>query len=413
MISKALRDEPPVGVSYDAVLAAGRRRRARRQLGIVGGAVLGVAAVAGSAVLVGNLNGGSAISPAGPTSATTSTTAPQPAGTGCVVPARTGGFTEVPDGNASAEELAESARLTEAFGRFPFPTSDDVSMDPAPRFCVIKDSWGMRITLHSAAGDRAVFLEVKPGIRGQAGLCPLPDRQAKCALRKVGEDMVRLTETPAAGPKQPVLSGIDAWRADGTIVRVLETGAEAPKPTPRILDDDALIKIATAPQLKVNWPTPPVLPAEPSAQRAAELTTSLTQSGRLGQGVLVPPGGFRVSQGGYKLNLDLTDGAGVGNLFINLNPPAANTSVSCQNQAGCEVVQLADGRQATLTRQSTGGIQRIMINIVASDGTQIYVMTTNQSDKAASQGKTAPTRPTPPLSADDLFRIGGQSWLHW
>src|SRR5690349_14440114 len=183
MISRALRDEPPVGVSYDTVLAAGRKRRARRQAGILAGAVLGVAAVAGSAVLVGNLNGGSAISPAGPTPATTSTTAPPPAAEGCVLPARTGGFTDVPDGIASAEERAESARLTEAFGRFPFPTRDDVSLDPAPRFCVIKDSWGMRITLHSAAGDRAVFLEVKPGIRSQAGICPLPDKRAKCALR--------------------------------------------------------------------------------------------------------------------------------------------------------------------------------------------------------------------------------------
>lgn len=410
MISKALREEPPVRVDYDAVVADGRRRRTRRQVGIVGGAVLGVAAVVGSAVLVGGLGTNQSLVPAGPTPGTTTPAPPAP---GCVVPARTGGFTQSPPGTASPEELAESARLSEAFARFAVPLPAGVSMDPAAaRLCAIKDSWGAQFTLHSAAGDRAVFIEVQPSGPRQPDVCPPPTRRARCAVRSLADQTpITIIEDPPASATQPVMVSVTALRADGTLVRVMETGSESPRPAPRILTDDALAAIVSAPQLKVDWPAPAVV-WEPSEKRAAELTTAMTTSGWLGPGVRVPMADFRVSQGGYKASVDIRDNAGIGNLFINLNPPAGDGSVSCAGQTGCEPVAMPDGRAATVTRLVDGRIQRLMLNTVAADGTQIYLMCTNQSDKAATQGKSAPTRPIPPLTVDDLIRIAVQSWLH-
>lgn len=406
MLSKALRDEPPVGVDYDAVRAAGRRRRARRQAGIVGGAALGVAAVVSAAMLVRQPPPPSPAT--GPASPTTGVPAPAPAG--CAMPAYTGGFTDSPDGVASAEELAESARLTEAVGRFALPLPAGVTMEPAkPQLCAIKDSWGTQFTLRSPAGDRTVFLEVKPGAR--AGSCPVPDKQTACSVDKLRDGgTVRLTQTPA-GPAG-VLSAIDAWRVDNTHVRVLETGSAAPQPIPRILDNEALITIASAPQLKLAWSGPPRSP-EASDQRAAELAASISEDLVLPKGMVAPGLTFRVSQGGYKLSSDVADGAGIGDLFINLNAPDRSATVDCRDQAGCELITMADGRKATVTRSADGPIQRIMLNTLAADGTQVFVMSTNQSVKAQSDGRTARTRPTPPLSAEDLIRVAALPTLRW
>ena len=408
MIGKVLRDEPPVGVSFDAVLAAGRRRRARRQVGIVGGAVLGVAAVVSSGVLIGHLSASPALIPAGPT-----TSAPRPA-PGCTIPAYTGGFSDAPAGTASAEELAESARLTEAFGRFAFPLPPGVTMDPAkPPLCVIKGSWGAQFTLHSPAGDRAIFLEVRPRAAQPPGDCAVLRGNVRCGGTTLPDGTSVLITEQALGSANPVIVNATAWRSDDTLVRVMETGSEAPKPVPRLLDDDSLIKIASAPQLKVAW-SGPARPPEASEQRAAELTNYLAKIRVLPDGMVAPGLTFRVSQGGYKLNTDLGDAAGIGNLFINLNAPEPDATVDCRGQAGCEPITLPDGRKATVTRSSDGPIQRIMLNTMATDGTQVFVMTSNQSERmAASQGTPQITRPTPSLSVEDLIRVASAPWLRW
>ena len=411
MLSKVLRDEPPVNVSYERVLAAGKRRRTRRQLAITGGAALGVAAVVSAAMFVAQRPETSTLTPAGPTSPTAPTTAapPVPAAEGCAFPKGTGGFSDQPAGTASAEALAESARLTDAFARFTVPLPAGVTMDPAkPRFCAIKDSWGTQVTLHSRAGDRALFIEVKPATVVQAPLCAAPDRMTACSIRKLADGgTARITDTLPPTPSLPVL--VEAWRTDG-MVHVMETGREAPKQTPRILNDDALIKIASAAELKSSWPVRQ-LPSVPTPQRATELTDLMTRSGVL-RGVLLPPG-FRVSQGGYKLSLDITDSAGVGNLFINLNPPDSAASVDCHGEPGCSLMTLPDNRKAAVTRYADESVMRLSLSTIAADGTQVYIMTTNRSEKADSQGKSSPTRPTPPLDDTDLMRIAGQTWLHW
>jgi hypothetical protein len=397
MLSKALRDEPPVRVTYDSVLAAGKRRRTRRQLAITGGAALSVAAVVSAAMLVAQWPETTTLTPAGPTSAV-----PEPAA-GCAFPLRTAGFSDLPDGNASAEELAESARLTEAFAGFAVPLPAGVTMDPAkPRFCVIKESWGTQVVLHSAAGDRALFIEVKPANVLAAGLCPAPDRVAVCSIRKLADGgTARITQTVGQVPNLPVL--VDVWRSDGT-VRIMETGTETPKPAPRILDDDALIKIASAGALTVSGPMRKLLP-EVARQRAAALTDELIKSGVLGPRVLVTSG-FQASEGGgYKLSIDVSDSAGVGNLVINLTVPDSAASVDCHNEPGCSVQMLPDKRKAAITRYADKTSMRLSLSTIAADGTQVSITTTNH-------GSYGPTRPTPPLTDDDLIRIAGQAWLH-
>lgn len=406
MISKALRDEPPVGVSYESVLAAGKRRRTRRQVVITGGAALGVAAVVSAAMLVGQRFETSTLTPASPTTLTSAV--PEPA-SGCAFPQGTGGFSDSPTGVASPEALAESARLTGAFARFRIPLPPGVTMDPAkPRFCAIKDSWGTQVTLHSPQGDRALFIEVRPSTLLRAGPCPPPDKVTACSTRRLADGgSARITDTLSPAPSLPVL--VDAWRTDGT-VRVMEAGAVAPNQTPRILDNNTLVAIASAAELKPSWPVR-LLPAEASSQRATALTDELIKSAALGQGVLLPPG-FVVSQGGYKLNLDITDGTGTGSVFINLNPPDA-AAIVCDNQPGCDLITLPDKRKASVIRIADRTSQRLMLSTKAADGTQVFIMTTNQSLRAQDQGKTGGTRPTPPMSIDDLIRIAGQTWLHW
>jgi hypothetical protein len=122
---------------------------------------------------------------------------------------------------------------------------------------------------------------------------------------------------------------------------------------------------------------------------------------------------FFVSQGGYKLNTDLIDKLGTGNLFINLSMPDPGASIGCHGEPGCQQVTLSDGRPATVSQQNEGPVQRILLSTLAADHTQVTIMMSNLSEKSQNQGKSAPTRSAPPLSADDLIRIASQPWLRW
>jgi len=311
MIRKALAGEPPIGIDYDEVRGEGRRRLARRHVVITAGAALGVVVVVGAALTVrGFAEGSAGDDPAAPPpSTTTSTNAP--AAVGCVVPRMRGGFTSMPSGQASPEELAESGRLTEAFGRYALPLPPGVTAVPAePKLCAIASgSWGTDFTLHGPAGDRAVILEVRQRAGQAPGECARFGGEVTCAVRALPGGAARISDSPARQANQPEIVYVDAWLADGTVVRVMETGSEAAKPTPRILSDDALVAIATAPELKVNLtaaPGTPQPPAEPSARRAAELTQALAREYTLPRGMSarkVPQAraeamAFFVSQGG-------------------------------------------------------------------------------------------------------------------
>jgi hypothetical protein len=423
MIRKALTGEPPIGIDYDDVRREGRRRLARRHVVITASAALGVVAVVGAALMVRGFAAGSAgDDPAAPPpSTTTSTTGPAPAG--CVVPRLRGGFTSPPSGSAGPEELAESARLTEALGRYALPLPPGVTVVPAkPKLCaVVSGSWGTDFTLHGPAGDRSVFLEVRSRAGQPPGECVRFGGQVRCGVRALPDGGVaRITDTPPPQANQPEIVMVDAWRADGTVVRIMETGSEAAKPVRRILSDDAMVAIATAPELKVEWSAPAGRqePAEPSDRRAAELTVALAKGYTLPAGMRaqkephaqVEAMAFYVSQGGYKLGADLVDAAGQGNLFINLNPPAGESAVECRGEPNCQVITLPDGRKATLS-QTGGGIATISLSTFAADGTQVIMWSRNQSARA--EGTSTRTRPQPPLGAGDLIRIASVTGLRW
>ena len=200
------------------------------------------------------------------------------------------------------------------------------------------------------------------------------------------------------------------WRVDGTYVRVAETGGDGSKK--RVLSDDALLAIATAPQLKVELSGPPV-PAAPSDRRAAELDTVIATALPAGMKAKPTPGSdrgwrFRVSQGGYKAYANLTDTKGTGWAMVYLESPA-DGPVTCGDQPGCEPVDLAGGRKGTLTTtQQPDNVTVVALNAKAADGTMITIHTSN-----AETGAGTRSRPTPPLSKADLVRIADLPGLHW
>lgn len=420
MIGKALDGEPPVGLDYETVLGEGRRRRTRRHLGIVAGAVLGVVAVAGTAVTVNQLTASPANAPAGrPTTTTTSPTAPHPPlPAGCRI--RTAGSEPV-----SESELAESGRLTAAFIAFRFPALPaGVSMEPVkPEFCAGTDRWQTTITLSGPKGTRSLIIDVLSR-RGQApGECNHLNTHVECKVSTLADGTVlRSTVSPAPNRSAPTLVNLDAWRPDGTIVRLLETGGEQPAgAAPRILGDNELRTIVTTPELKVNWPgSGRGRPPEASSSRAAELTAALAELHLLPQGMsasampgaIAPAMAFYPSQGDYKLNADLIDAKGKGNLFIDLSPPGVPfVADSCTGKPDCEVLTLPDQRTVLVTRPTIGQIKHVQLSTTTPDGATLLIMVSNQS---AAAGRTSgPSRPDPPLAVEDLLRIASIPGLHW
>jgi hypothetical protein len=251
-----------------------------------------------------------------------------------------------------------------------------------------------------------------------------------CSLINFDQTATRVVvnaPTPQADGKAPLVgvpTMMAASRGDDTIVRVVETDADKAKPGRAILPVQDLARIATTPELGVDWPKGPrVTPAEPSGSRADQLTMALAQLNPLPRNTLprkvphaVAPNamGFYVSQGGYKLDADLTDSAGEGNLFINLSPPVGfATNVDCSGQVGCQMALLSDGRSAVTVRQIDGKVIRLTVNTLAADGTQVMIACVNRSAKAESVRNPGATRPEPPLTMSDLLRIAELPDLRW
>jgi hypothetical protein len=433
MIAKALAGEPPLRLDYAAVRRDGRRRLARRHLSIAGAAALSVVAVVCAAVAVGQLAAsapdgslppasGSA-SPA-PTSPSTPV-APLP---GCETAGR---VLEIPPTGkapvprvqavpASQAALAESARLTEAFGRVALPLPAGVSVVPAkPPLCAVGGSWRAEFVLHGPGGDRAVNLEVRPRGGQPPGECARFGGRVQCDTRTLPDGtVVRISKSPPPEPSQPEIVDASAWRPDQTVVKLFESGSEAPKAVPRILDNDALVAIATRPELGLRWsePVAPV-PAEPSDRVAAALSAAFAAGYQLPAGIRAMKASgsaaamtFYVSQGGYKLNTDLADAGGMGNLFIDLSPPVQGGTRPnwCEGQSDCAVVTLPDGRTAARSTHTDAGAITISVSTLAADGTGVSVMCTNQSGNS---GRI--TRKEPPLGLPELLKIVSGPELHW
>jgi hypothetical protein len=427
MIGRALGDEPRLGVDRHAVLRAGRRRLRLRRAGLAGGTALAVLAVVSASAVAARL--GQDQDPTGAAQPTTpaatappSTAAPATAAPeGCVVPAMSGGYRGLPDGEATPEELAESARLTAAFQGITFPPGVTVSSGPV-RLCAIEQSWGADFRLVSGGNERSVFLEVTPRGSTAPGECRTFGGDVQCRIETLpGGAVVRLSVTPPVGTGEPELVDVTAWRPDGTVVSALETGTMAEQGTPavpRVLSDEALIALVTAPQLRTEWggqvrETPP----EPSDRRAAELTTVLGAGNPLPAGMQALPVpdaragalDFYVSQGGYKLNADLVDAAGEGNLFANLGEGVKGAAVACDTVPNCTVTTLPDGSAATVQTDTADGVTRLTLNTVRPSGIQVVLTSSNVSERSTVRGKNVPapdpTRAEPSLDIAALSRI--------
>lgn len=405
MIRSALADEPALGLEFEHVVRDGRKRRARRLFGAVAAAATGVVVVAAVA-LSGTFTTTSA-PPAGvlSTSPTTSATSSAAAAPGCVVDRMAGGYSDLPRGSATPEELAESARLTEAFKQFALPLPAGVEATPL-QLCSVDQSWGGTFRL---TGDRSVFVYVRPRGGQPAGECVRFTPEAQCSITALPDgSTARVTVEPGG---DVTLVNADVWRADGTYVSVMETGGVGSKN--RVLDDGRLIAIAAAPQLRVQWSGLPV-PAAPSDRRAGELGPVLAGALPPGQEVEPTPAGealgFRVRQGGYRAVANLADAAGRGWLMVDVEKPGGG-EVDCGGRPTCRLVDLAGGRKAALETTAEGGLVRLSLNAKAADGSWIRVQTSNAADDGTGPG--TPTRPTAPLAEANLVRIAELPDLHW
>lgn len=398
MIGSALADEPELGLEYDQVVADGRRRRTRRRVGTLTATAAGIVTVVAATTALSGLLDRTPAPPAGSESTT-----PAPANPGCVLPTPAGSYPDLPRGTASPAELTESGRLTEAFRKIALPLPPGVEASPV-ELCVIRDSWGGTFTL---TGDRTVVVYLRSRGDQPPGECVAhPDTE--CSIRTLPDgSTAQVTVTSLAATS----ADVDVWRVDGTYVRVTETGGKGSKN--RVLGDDALIAIATAPQLKVDL-SGPTVPSVPSDRRAAELDTVIAPALPAGMTVKPAPGSdrgwrFQVSQGGYKISTTLADTQGKGRVLVYLEPPA-DGAVTCGGRPDCEPVDLAGGRKGTLTTtRLPNDVTLLALNARAADGTSITIRTTND----AGAGASTRTRPTPPLSEVDLVRIAELPGLHW
>ncbi|MEA5360840.1 hypothetical protein VA596_14935 [Amycolatopsis sp., V23-08] len=395
MIGTALAGEPALGLEFDQVVADGRKRRTRRRAGALTAAAAGIVTVVAAATALSGQPDRTPTRPAGPASTAA------PADPGCVLPARSGGYPDDPRGTASAAELRESGRLTEAFRRITLPLPAGVEADPLA-LCVIRDSWGGSFKL---TGDQTIFVYLRSRGGQPPGEC-VAHPGTQCSARTLPDGSTALVTST-----DPTVVDVDVWRADGTYVRLAENRGDGSKP--RALGDDALLALATAPELKVELSGPPV-PAAPSDRRAAELDAVIATALPAGTTAKPTPGSdrgwrFRISQGGYKAYADLTDTKGTGSALVYLEAPAEG-AVTCGNQPNCEPIDLAGGRKGTLTTtQMPEGVTVLALNARAADGTSITLHTSN----AAGSGSGGRSRPTPSLTEADLVRIADLPGLHW
>lgn len=445
LLGSTLHDEPPLGLDRARVLAVGRRRLRVRQCGVLAGSAFGVVGVVATAV--GAVAVVTAGPPAGtdraPSSSQVALPTTAPPGVACP-PAGQESYVET-----SPAAIAEAGRLTEAFRRFPFPAPPGVEVPPI-LLCAAGETWSAEVPLGLPDGaEWTVAIRVVPDKAVRPDGCPQPVKGHSCRA-ETRPDGTFLTISAGArnDPGGLSFAGVTAWRPDGTTVTVHEIGSAGNSPVRRLLDDEALVAIATAAQLRLGPPASRA--ATPNGPRAMELSAVLAAAGVLPPGMtaLRAPSApveameFFVSQGGYELDADLVDDGGEGNLFIFVGPPAVGDQpggeqITCAALAACEEITLPNGQKATVQRDTVNDtaqpgtvqsdtVQRdsgydapakvIILRTVAADGTQILVRSTNQSERLAggtNQPGSQPARPEPPLEVDALVRIASLPGLAW
>jgi len=417
LLAGALHDEPALGIDRDRTLAAGRRRVHLHRAAVMAGIMTTVAALAIGSLAVGTTlsRGPSGEPPGGPTSSSSMVTSQLP---GCPEVMR--------DEPRTERSVAEGRRLTEAVRQLQIQLPAGVSMEPFAEFCAEEeDQWTTSAIVHGPNGDRTVQIKLRPLTVQPSDYCP---EGMSCRTFPVDDgSTIRVVEN---GPGDPDPSfAITAWRHDGThvMLRDLPWGGQigpAPRNTARILDDDALIALAMAPQLRVEVTAAQPPPA--NERRAAELHDVVA-----GDGVL-PPGVSPVRNGaypvgllefyadtdgiGYTLYVDLVDAAGEGDLFIAIDSPARSDgeTLTCVGRPLCEQVTLPDGRPGVFIHDDPYGqpATTFMLMTKAPDGALIRVESRNLSASAERRGEPT-SRSEPTLGLDELAHIATLPGLQW
>lgn len=244
LIGRALQDEPAIRIDKHRVMAAGRRKQRRRPVVLAGAAMLSVVAILSAAVVVNERLAGQLAPPP--------TTENPPLGVECQQPPVPGppDRPTMANVNTSDAALAEAGRLTTAFQDFAFPAPPGFEVPPIT-ICALGDGlWGAEVLLRSADRDVAVFVQVMPGGVDRAEECRPHGTDGACRTERTSDGVaLRISWYQQPDPRVPLRATATAWRPDGTTVHVTE---RAPEPGPRLLDDAALVAIATAPQLKLH-----------------------------------------------------------------------------------------------------------------------------------------------------------------
>jgi hypothetical protein len=416
LIGKALQDEPAIRIDKRSVMASSRRRQRRRPAVVAGASMVSVAAILSAVMIVNDrLTTDPVISP---------TLEGPPPGIACEkvpTPGLLWADHAVPDSKAPTTEaaIAQAGRLTAAFKDFTFPAPAGFQVPPIT-FCAYGASWYAEVLLTSADRDVALFVTVEPGGVKRAEGC---DSNSSCRTESTPDGaMLRFLSYQQPSPVVPLLTSVAAWRPDGTTVYVTEQG---PEPGPRLLDDAALVAIATAPQLGLagDWS---VLP-KPSDSRARELSQLIAAANVLPPGmqaVKAPDARvealeFDFGDDRYTLDADLVDSAGEGNLRIELilPPPGASSvdSLYCGTVEGCQYITLPNGRRAMTERYSEEQAQdkNLTLNAFTAEGVLLQITSRNVSNRARNYGNGEPSRPDLPLELDNLVRIATLPGLHW
>lgn len=397
MIGEALHDEPSLRIDRGAVLVAGRRRLRRRRTAVVVVAALAVAAMASASAVAGGLlaGGGAGGRPAdGPVPGSD---------TGCL---REDLPSQVRPGEA---ELAESARLTAAFATVDFP--DGVTVEPAsPRLCAGGGVWNTQFTVTSGGTVRQLTVTVsRRADRPRQGCVDVPAGQCRQQTLPDGT-AVEIADIVQKEPDDFDRVTVMAWRQDGTTVIVDDNTTTPGRGGRRVLSDDALIALATAGQLRLEWDGQPGH-SDDVQRRAAELTAVLAAADVLPAGMRAASDGsasersegleFVPRGGAYLLTAVLVDAAGSGSLTIEVYDDPSGDPATCADLADCTEVTLPDGTTAMAVTNHGGGVETITLITERPSGSYVVALSSNGSQ----DDTTGPTRAQVPLDVAALGRI--------
>lgn len=189
-----------------------------------------------------------------------------------------------------------------------------------------------------------------------------------------------------------------------------------PEPVPPAVGDSR--HAPPGPELPLPPKSEPQRPPESgvprSADHAAQLTQLLYESGFVSPDVAMPwPGragspGFRVDEGVYLYEADITGPDGEGVLQVTVDVARTGVAASCDDIGGqfdtCEVTKKDGNAVAEATWKSGEGERRNLAVVVLPDGTKVAAMSSNFSRRFADYGKR-PTGDQPVLDMAALTTL--------